>query len=102
MNGIFCLEGFWYGDHRDKTTVYPVLELINRIKGIPWLHHRCGTIEEFEFSLKRWKTKVFHSKYKILYLAFHGEKGLIKIGKKSVLSKTCMILTSEICIRKRV
>ncbi len=84
MNGIFCLEGFWYGDHRDKTSVYPVLELINRINGVPLLHHRCCTIEEFEFSLKRWKTKTFHNKYKILYLAFHGEKGLIKIGNESV------------------
>lgn len=39
MNGIFCIEGFWYGDHRDKITVYPVLELINRIEGMPFIHH---------------------------------------------------------------
>jgi hypothetical protein len=84
MNGIFCIEGFWYGDHRDTTSVYPVLELINRIEGLPYIHHRCGTIEEFVFSIERWKTRAFHIKYPILYLAFHGNKGLIKVGKQSV------------------
>jgi hypothetical protein len=84
MQGIFCLEGFWYGDHRDQTSVHPVLELIHRINKIPFLHHRCCTREEFIYSLNRWKTKAFHSKYKILYIAFHGEKGLIKIGKESL------------------
>lgn len=87
MNGIFCIEGFWYGDHRDTTSVYPVLELINRINGLPFIHHRIGTVEEFNFSIKRWKTKAFHKKYPILYLAFHGDKGLIKIGNKNITLK---------------
>jgi hypothetical protein len=84
MQGIFCLEGFWYGDHRDKTSVHPVLDLIHRFKKIPILHHRCGTKEEFSFSLQRWKTKDFHNKYKLLYLGFHGEKGLVEIGKDTI------------------
>ncbi|MBP6302840.1 MAG: hypothetical protein KBB37_03150 [Bacteroidia bacterium] len=84
MKGVFCIEGFWYGDHRDKTSVYPVLELINRIEGLPYIHHRSGTVEEFTFSIERWKTKAFHSKYPILYLAFHGDKGLIKVGKTNI------------------
>lgn len=84
MKGVFCLEGFWYGDHRDKTSVYPVLELINRIEGLPYIYHRCGTEGEFNFSIERWKTKSFHAKYPILYLAFHGEKGLIKVGKRNI------------------
>lgn len=85
MNGIFCLEGFWYGDHRDRTTVYPVLDLMNKIEKLPFIHHRCGTVEEFKFSVSRWKTKSFHTKYPILYLAFHGrEDGKILIGKEEI------------------
>jgi hypothetical protein len=84
MKGIFCIEGFWYGDHRDKTSVLPVLELIHRINEMPFIYHRCGTVEEFIFSINRWKTKSFHNKYPILYLAFHGDKGLIKIGNRDV------------------
>jgi len=82
MKGIFCIEGFWYGDHRDSTTVYPVLDLIKRFGKTPFVHHRCATIEEFEFSIKRWCTKSFHRNYPLLYLAFHGEPENICIGSK--------------------
>jgi hypothetical protein len=80
MKGIFCLEGFWYGDHRDPTTVLPILELINRCHKIPFVHHRCATKEEVLYSLQRWKTKSFNTKYPILYLAFHGQEYEIKVG----------------------
>lgn len=84
MNGIFCLEGFWYGDHRDKTTVRPVLDLLNCYQKLPFIHHRCGTKAEFKHSIERWKTKGFHSKYPILALAFHGEPGKLLIGKDEI------------------
>jgi hypothetical protein len=84
MKGLFCIEGFWYGDHRDSTSVQPILELVSRYSGLPYLHHRCATAEEFRYSIDRWKTKAFHKKYPILYLAFHGLKGLIKVGKEEI------------------
>jgi hypothetical protein len=84
MKGVFCLEGFWYNDHRDKTTVYPILDLANRYYDVPFLHHKCGTKQEFIFSIKRWKTKSFHKKYPLLYLAFHGCDGMIKIGEEEI------------------
>jgi hypothetical protein len=98
MNGILCLEGFWYGDHRDRTTVYPVLDLMNKIEGLPFIHHRCGTVEEFKFSVKRWKTKSFHRKYPILYLAFHGrEDGKILIGKEEVSLQQLALILGDKC-----
>lgn len=84
MNGVFCIESFWYGDHRDTTTVYPILDLIHRFNKMPYLHHRCGTIAEFKFSIMRWKTQSFHKNYPLLYLAVHGEKGVIKIGGEKI------------------
>lgn len=82
--GVFCLEGHWYGDHRDTTSVYPILDLVHRFHKMPFIHHKCSTIEEFRFSIKRWKTQSFHNKYPILYLAFHGEKGMLLVGKDNV------------------
>ena len=82
--GVFCLEGHWYGDHRDTTSVYPILDLVHRFHKMPFIHHKCSTIEEFEFSIKRWKTKSFHNKYPILYLAFHGDRGKLLIGKDNI------------------
>jgi hypothetical protein len=84
MKGVFCIESFWYGDHRDTTSVYPILDLVHRYNKMPFLHHRCGTKAEFVFSIERWKTKSFHKNYPILYLALHGEKGIIKIGKEKI------------------
>ena len=82
MKGVFCIEGFWYGDHRDSTSVYPILDLVKRFSKMPFLHHRCATKEEFIFCIKRWKTKSFHRNYPLLYLAFHGETERICINSK--------------------
>lgn len=82
--GVFCLEGYWYGDHRDRTSVSPILELVHRYRGVKYLHHKCCTVEEFEYSIKRWKTKSFHSQYPILYLGFHGVSNHILIGKSKL------------------
>jgi len=84
MKGVFCLEGFWFGDHRDKTSVSPSLELLHRYQKLPFVHHRCGTKEEFIYSIERWKKKGFHKDYPLLSLAFHGEPGKIKIGRDEV------------------
>ena len=61
MNGIFCLEGFWYGDHRDRTTVYPVLDMMNKIEE---LHQRMDTfhnqlleVEDIVLQLNACKTQ---------------------------------------------
>jgi len=78
--GIFCLEGFWFGDHRSKDTVRPILDLVSSCGNVPYLYHRCNTIEEFKFSISRWKLQSFRKKYPILYLGFHGESNLIEVG----------------------
>ncbi len=96
MKGVFCLEGFWYGDHRDRTSVVPIMEMANRYLNMPYIYHRCATVEEFTYSLERWKTKSFHKKYPILTLAFHGKKGQILIGKKSIsLDELASILETK-------
>lgn len=97
MKGVYCLEGFWYGDHRDKTSVAPVLELVHRFNKMPFIHHRCATKQEFEFSIRRWTTKSFHSKYPLLYLSFHGEQGLIKIGKEKITLDELANLLKDKC-----
>lgn len=78
--GIFCLEGDWWGV-KDKTTVEPVLELLQKNKDyhVPYIHRDVGTIEEFEHYITKWSQKGL-AKYPILYLAFHGDSGVIYAG----------------------
>ena len=81
--GIFCLEGLWYDDLRKRSTVKPILELLELNSGIPFLHSDCATEEEFKFYLRKWKTKKY-SQYPILYLAFHGMKNGLLIEDKLI------------------
>ena len=97
MKGVFCIEGFWYGDHRDHTSVYPVLDLVHRYQKLPFIHHRAGTFEEFCFSISRWKQKGFHKNYPLLYLAFHGDEGVIIIGKKRLTIEELADLLEDKC-----
>lgn len=97
--GVFCLEGFWYGDHRDLISVTPVLELVGKHSHMPFIHHRCNTKAEFEYSIKRWKTKSFCNKYPILYLGFHGEPGFIKVGKEIVTLTDLGNMVGNSCTR---
>lgn len=97
--GVFCLEGFWYGDHRDATSVIPVLDLVGKHSHMPFIHHRCNTKAEFVYSINRWKTKSFCSRYPILYLGFHGEPGFIKVGKDIITLDDLGNLLGNSCSR---
>ncbi|MFC1898606.1 DUF6642 family protein [Candidatus Cloacimonadota bacterium] len=79
--GIFCLEGLWYDDLRKRSTVKPILELLELNSNIPFLHSDCATIEEFKFYIKKWKASEY-DRYPILYLAFHGTENGIQISNK--------------------
>lgn len=75
--GIFCLEGLWDDDLRKRSTVKPILELLELNSDIPFLHMDCATEDELKFYLEKWKAAEYY-RYPILYLAFHGaEKGIV-------------------------
>ncbi|HQO62440.1 MAG TPA: hypothetical protein PK528_02390 [Syntrophorhabdus sp.] len=78
--GIFCLEGLWDNDLRKISTVEPILSLLHRRNSIPYIYRDCGTLDEFKFYLNIWPQKRYRN-YPVLYLAFHGKKGVIHIGR---------------------
>jgi hypothetical protein len=77
---IFCLEGLWEQDLTKKSTILPILELLYLNDGIEYIYRDCATREETEFYLKKW-TQEKYAFFPILFLAFHGEEGVIHIGK---------------------
>ena len=81
--GIYCLEGLW--DHhniQDKSTVLPILDLLEKRNYCDYIYHDCATKEEIEFFLEKWKLKSVSDKFPILYFAFHGEEGSIFLCNK--------------------
>ena len=84
---IYCIEGLWNRhDVCDKSTVVPILELLEKGGYCNYVYHNSATKAELEFFLTKWKTKSINKKFPILYLAFHGEKGCVFITKKEKYS----------------
>ena len=81
--GIYCLEGLWnHHDIKDKSTVLPILDLLEKRNYCDYIYHDCATKEELEFFLDKWTRLSVSNKYPILYFAFHGEEGLISFNNK--------------------
>ena len=85
IKGIYCLEGFWFGA-KDRTSVFPVLDLLDRHEKIRNMYHRCATREELCFMLQRWGTKSIQKDYPILYLAAHGQESRLDFGGKAKIT----------------
>ena len=118
VKGIFCLEGLWSDDLRIRTTVKPILELLELNSDIPFIHEDCATIAEFKFYLSKWTQKKY-KKYPILYLAFHGfSNGILisnnflsldeigdqlkgKCSKKIILLASCSTVKTDLRNLKR-
>ena len=89
--GVFCLEtDQWYGQ-KDRASVEPALQLLERYRDIPYQHRDVATEGEFRFFLD----KYFQPGYKthpILYLGFHGcgpedgEDAFVQIGDGTQVS----------------
>ena len=83
-NGILCLETVWFDELRSPSTRY-VLELLDRLAGVPFVYRDISTREEFKFHLGRWVGRNTFKKdyalgnYNILYLGFHGGPGAISL-----------------------
>jgi hypothetical protein len=93
--GIFCLEvGDWFGNLRNKLSVEPLLEFLHLSAGAPYIHRNVMTQSELFLYLRKW-VQTQHSRYPILYLAFHGEPGAIYVtresGRKTLLDVADML-----------
>src|ERR671910_815721 len=68
---VFCLEGDWDGELTSRSSVRPMLELLEGLKRIEYVHKDVGTRAELRHYLRRW---LDHdpsvSDYGTLYLAF--------------------------------
>jgi hypothetical protein len=78
--GVFCLEGSWFGS-ADRSSVEPVLALLERLDGVhvPYVRRDAITREEFFRYIDIWRQSGLR-RYPVLYLGFHGERGQLVVG----------------------
>ncbi|MFP4162496.1 MAG: DUF6642 family protein [Chitinispirillaceae bacterium] len=79
QKGIFCLEGLWNDNLKQKSSVQPILNLLEINGGIPFIFHDVATVEELEFYVSKWRQARYKG-YPILYFAFHGENESLLIA----------------------
>ncbi len=75
--GIFCLEGAWEDNLTDRTSVLPLLRLLEDTDAVPYVHKSVATDAELTYYLRRWRR---YSSFKVLYLSFHGVPGGILLS----------------------
>ena len=81
VKGVFCLEGDWERNLKSRTSIGPVLELLEESSypAVPYIRRGVGTRTEFDYYLGRWILKKYNA-YPILYLGFHGSPGFLHVG----------------------
>lgn len=78
--GIFCLES-WSGNLAHRSTVRPLLELLEAQAGVKFIHRVVDARDTFFDLLGRWPS---NRGYRLGYMACHGEPGTLRIGGDNV------------------
>lgn len=73
-NGVFCLEGEWSPDLRKRRSVLPMLELLESLGEIKFIHRDVAAFAEVDRYLDTWQQRRY-DEYRVLYLVAHGDKG---------------------------
>jgi hypothetical protein len=89
---IFCVEGNWSNDLKDKASIITALEFLKANADINFIRRDCSTPEQFN-SLLTDSLKRAYKKYGIIYLAFHGSPGQLHIGNRKKIDFECIAET---------
>jgi hypothetical protein len=79
--GVFCLEGDWESRMDDRTSVLPMLQMLEGLGIIKFIRRDVATEEELKHYLRRWSD---YSSYKLLYLGFHGDPDWLDVGADGI------------------
>lgn len=90
--GVLCLEGPWSAKLTDRSTVRPLLEVLEEQKLIRYAYRDAVTVAEFEQYMLQW-TQNQYADHGFAYLAFHGDPGGFWIGRRFYTLETL----AELC-----
>ena len=72
--GVFCIEAEWETNIEDKKTVRPILEILEKVRELSFIHRRVATRDGFKHLIDLWCKDKKYSKYKVLVLESHGNR----------------------------
>jgi hypothetical protein len=84
---IFCIEGDWHPDLRQKDTIESALKFMETASGmkIKYIHRHCSTEQELQNRINEYNKRRYNN-FSIFYLAFHGVPNGLKLSPKTILS----------------
>ncbi len=82
---IFCIEGNWAHSLKDKTSIKSALEFLEHNIDVKTIHKNSSTLDQFQELLNTSMQRTY-KQYGIIYLAFHGNPGLLNIGKRKKIT----------------
>jgi hypothetical protein len=84
---IFCIEGDWHPDLRQKDTIENALKFMETASGmkIKYIHRHCSTEQELQNRINEYNKRRYNH-FSIFYLAFHGVPNGLKLSQKTILS----------------
>jgi len=81
--GIFCLEGGWSSDLRSRHSVLPLLEYLQAVGQVRFVHERAYTFAETIHLLRKWPQRQYE-RFSLGYFGFHGTAGKLHLGRRTL------------------
>ena len=78
------MEADWSSKLTDRASVRDMLELLEAVDGIPFIHEHVDSSKETFFAALRQWTQKQYARYSIAYFASHGRPGKLLLGRKVV------------------
>ncbi len=83
IKNIACLETLWNDNIENRLSVYPILDIASKLRGLKCSYFTCNTVDELKHNLSR----ISRNKgYGFLYMAFHGKPGELLLDDGSTVS----------------
>lgn len=100
---IFCIEGDWHPDLREKDTIENALKFMETASGmkIKYIHRHCSTHEELQNRIVEYNKRRYN-KFSIFYLAFHGVPNGLRLNNKQILTLDELADMAENKLRNKI
>lgn len=100
---IFCIEGDWHPDLREKDTIENALKFMETASGmkIKYIHRHCSTHEELQNRIVEYNKRRYN-KFSIFYLAFHGVPNGLRLNHKQILTLDELADMAENKLRNKI
>jgi hypothetical protein len=91
--GVFCLEGEWDAQIEGRESVLPILEVLEQLEVIRFVHRNAHTTTELEHHIARWTER--GQSFDLVYMAFHGSRAGLSLSEGHDVARERLAILME-------